>query len=61
MLVLVNRTLKKIALANGVALVEEKKKKNITPVWEAFVKNQFLVFVSVIFFFYQVHILDMDI
>ena len=49
MLVLVNKTLKKIALANGVVLVEEKKKKNITPIWEAFVKNQFLVFVSVVF------------
>ena len=43
MLVLVNRTLKKIAFANGIVLVEEKKKKNITPIWQAFVKNQFLV------------------
>ena len=49
MLVLVNKTLKKIALANGVVLVEEEKKKKITPIWEAFVKNQFLVFVSVVF------------
>ncbi len=44
MLVLVNKTLKKIALANGVVLVEKEKKKNITPIWEAFVKNQFFSF-----------------
>ena len=31
MLVLVNKTLKKIALANGVVLVEEKKKKKYNP------------------------------
>ncbi|MBM1105962.1 c-type cytochrome [Aurantibacter crassamenti] len=46
MLVLVNKTLQKIASANGVELVEEKEKR--LPIWKAFVKNQFLVLVCVI-------------
>ncbi|UJH68374.1 c-type cytochrome [Allomuricauda sp. SCSIO 65647] len=47
MLILVNRTLKRIAEANGVALEKEKEKR--IPIWKAFVQNQFLVLVSVIF------------
>ncbi|MRI02510.1 c-type cytochrome [Kriegella sp. EG-1] len=46
MLLLVNKTLQRIAVANGVELVEEKAKR--LPLWKAFVKNQFLVLVSVI-------------
>ncbi|MGS2762368.1 c-type cytochrome [Sinomicrobium sp. M5D2P9] len=46
MLVLVNRTLMRIAEAKGIELPEEKAKR--LPLWMAFVKNQFLVFVSVI-------------
>ncbi|QIE60130.1 c-type cytochrome [Rasiella rasia] len=45
MLFLVNNTLKKIATANGVAYPEQPKR---TPIWKAFVENQFLVFVSAI-------------
>jgi|TARA_R110002012_G_scaffold273585_1_gene459554 mono/diheme cytochrome c family protein len=45
MLVLVNGTLKKIAAANGV-VYEEKEKR--TPIWRAFVENQFLVLISAI-------------
>ncbi|MFC4097639.1 cytochrome c3 family protein [Euzebyella saccharophila] len=47
MLVLVNRTLKRIAEANGVVFVEEEAVKR-KPLWKAFVDNQFLVLVSVI-------------
>ncbi len=46
MLVLVNRTLMRIADAKGIVLPEEKAKR--LPLWKAFVKNQFPVFVSVI-------------
>lgn len=46
MLILVNRTLMRIADAKGIVLPEEKAKR--LPLWKAFVKNQFLVFVSVI-------------
>ena len=46
MLVLVNRTLRQIAVANGIDV--EKKKVQRLPLWKAFAQNQFLVFVSVI-------------
>jgi len=45
MLFLVTNTLKKIAVSNGV-VYEEKPKR--TPIWKAFIENQFLVLVSVI-------------
>ncbi|TXD70981.1 c-type cytochrome [Aequorivita lipolytica] len=46
MLFLVTNTLKKIAEANGV-VYEEKEKR--TPIWKAFIQNQFLVLVFSIF------------
>src|SRR5690606_4807585 len=46
MLYMVNKGLKNIAQAKGVELIEEKKGPSL---WQAFVKNQFLVLVSVIF------------
>ncbi len=46
MLFLVTNTLKRIAEANGV-VYEEKEKR--TPIWKAFVQNQFLVLVFSIF------------
>ncbi len=46
MLFLVTNTLKRIAEANGV-VYEEKQKR--TPIWKAFVQNQFLVLVFSIF------------
>ena len=49
MLFLVQRTLIKIAKASGVEIVPEPKEKR-TPIWKAFVQNQFLVFTSVILF-----------
>lgn len=49
MLVLVNRTLRKIASAQGIELVSEEEKPIRTPLWKAFVQNQFLVLLSVIF------------
>lgn len=48
MLLLVNRTLRKIAEANGVQVVKADAEQR-TPIWKAFVQNQFLVLVSVIF------------
>lgn len=45
MLVLVNRVLRKIAVANG---IEVAKKEPTMPIWKAFVKNQFLVLASTI-------------
>lgn len=45
-LILVNRTLKRFADAKGIEVV---KKDKGTPIWKAFVQNQFLVLVSVIF------------
>ena len=47
MLFSVNKTLRNIAEASGVKLAEESEKK--LPIWKAFIKNQFLVLVSVIF------------
>jgi len=46
MLVLVNNVLRKVASANGIDVVLKEPKISI---WKAFVKNQFLVLVSVIF------------
>ncbi|AXT21216.1 cytochrome C [Flavobacteriaceae bacterium AU392] len=46
-LVIVNRTLRRFANANGVE-IEEKEKG--TSLWKAFVKNQFLMLVTAIFF-----------
>ncbi len=46
MLFLVNRVLTRVANANGIEVV---KKEPGTPIWKAFVRNQFLVLVSVIF------------
>ncbi|MGB5821216.1 MAG: cytochrome c3 family protein [Saonia sp.] len=48
MLILVNKTLRRIAEANGVVLEKEKAEKR-TPIWKAFAQNQFLVLVSSIF------------
>lgn len=45
MLYLVNKTLRHIAQANGVPIVEEKH----TPIWKAYAQNQFLVLVTSIF------------
>ena len=50
MLFLVNKTLIRIAAANGIqAQAEKEKAEKRTPIWKAFAKNQFLVMVSVIF------------
>ncbi|MEW2920177.1 c-type cytochrome [Muricauda sp. ANG21] len=48
MLILVNKTLRRIAEANGVILEKEKAEKSV-PLWKAFAQNQFLVLMSVIF------------
>lgn len=48
MLFLVQKTLKRIASASGVELVEEVKPQR-TPLWQAIAKNQFLIFVAVVF------------
>ncbi|CAM4278497.1 c-type cytochrome [Zobellia roscoffensis] len=48
MLFLVNKTLRRIAEANGVVLEVEESEKRL-PLWKAFAKNQFLVLVTVIF------------
>ncbi len=45
MLILVNRTLRRIAEANGIVLEREKAEKR-TPIWKAFAQNQFLVLVT---------------
>tara|TARA_B100000242_G_scaffold135579_1_gene96363 strand:- start:4638 stop:5852 length:1215 start_codon:yes stop_codon:yes gene_type:complete len=52
MLILVNKTLKKIAISNGVVF-EEKPKKQKTPLWKLFIENPFLVFLSVVFFLFS--------
>jgi mono/diheme cytochrome c family protein len=48
MLFLVQKTLLRIAVASGVEITPEPKPKR-TPIWLAFVQNQFLVMISVIF------------
>ena len=48
MLILVNKTLRRIAEANGVVLEREKAAKR-TPIWKAFAQNQFLVLTFSIF------------
>ena len=49
MLFMVNKTLKAIAKKNGIEF-EEPKPVFKVPVWKLFLKNQFLVFCSVLFF-----------
>jgi mono/diheme cytochrome c family protein len=46
MLLLVNKVLKKVAEANGIVVAP---KEPTTPIWKAFVKNQFLVLITSIF------------
>lgn len=45
-LYLVNKTLRKFAVANGVQLPVKEERK---PIWKAFIENQFLLIVSAIF------------
>ncbi|WP_430410344.1 cytochrome c3 family protein [Kordia sp.] len=47
-LFLVNKTLRKFAVANGTLNLEEETKG--TPIWKAFAQNQFLVIITTIFF-----------
>ncbi len=49
MLILVNRTLQKIAAAQGVELAPKEEKPARRPLWQAFAQNQFLVLISVVF------------
>lgn len=48
MLLLVNKTLQRIAQANGIVVEKENAEKR-TPIWKAFAQNQFLVLVTAIF------------
>ena len=50
MLFLVNRTLRRIAEANGVELASVSEKSKRIPIWKAFVQNQFLMLCTVIIF-----------
>ena len=47
LLILINKTLKSLIPQNGVNIKEKDNKKGI-PIWKAFVKNQFLVLVTVV-------------
>ena len=49
MLILVNKTLQKIAAAQGVELAPKVEKPARRPLWQAFAQNQFLVLLSVVF------------
>lgn len=49
MLILVNKTLRRIAEANGVEFIKAEQEKRI-PIWKAFAQNQFLVFCTVVVF-----------
>ena len=49
MLYLVNKTLREIAFRNGV-VTEKKDEKSSKPIWILFIRNQFLVFCSVVLF-----------
>lgn len=46
-LFVVNRTLRRFAAAQNIQIIEESKR---TPLWKAFIQNQFLVLVTAIFF-----------
>lgn len=48
LLILVQRTVKRIAVANGLDLEKERAEKHL-PIWKAFAQNQFLVLVTSIF------------
>lgn len=54
MLYLVNRTLREIAIRSGwddkYVVIKKKQKKPSKPIWLLFIRNQFLVFCSVVFF-----------
>ena len=49
MLFLVNKTLRAIASNNGIHIEKKETKIFSEPVWRLFLKNQFLVFSSVVF------------
>ena len=50
MLILVNKTLKKIAAAQGIELEPKKvEREERLPLWQAFAQNQFLVLLTVVF------------
>jgi mono/diheme cytochrome c family protein len=49
LLIVVNKTLKRFAEANGIQTEFEEEEEVRTPIWKAFVQNQFLVLVSSIF------------
>ena len=50
LLIVVNKTLKRFAEANGIQTeFDEEEGEQRTPIWKAFVQNQFLVLVSAIF------------
>ncbi len=46
LLLLINKTLKSLLPQNGIVVKEDENKKGV-PIWQAFIKNQFLVLVSV--------------
>jgi len=48
-LFVVTRTLKRFATTQGIEVYEASRSTPRTPIWRAFIQNQFLVFVSVVF------------